>query len=323
MLIPSEYLNYENTKFSKSRSIGVFGDQAKDTGIPTSVFRYYLLSSRPETSDTQFEWSSFVLANNSILLANIGNFVNRIVKFVNAKFDGVVPAYALGFKDAVKEGDADAKPFDFAAWVGDVQKLLDEYIAEMDGVHLRSGLEKATAISSLGNTLLQGRLDNASLEKEPERTKTVIGYALSLCALLASALSPFVPSTSDSIVAQLNLADGLPLIPDTFDAAAIAPGHKIGKAAYLFSRIDDKKVAEWKDKFGGTAEDKLAEIEAKKKKLADKERKKASKAAKAAQAALAGAGAGAGAEGSAPADAATVATGETKELPVREKPAEK
>ncbi|CAK7245074.1 MAG: methionine--tRNA ligase mes1 [Sporothrix thermara] len=309
----TEYLNYENTKFSKSRSVGVFGDQAKDTGIPTSVFRYYLLSSRPESSDTQFEWSSFVAANNSILLANIGNFVNRIVKFVNAKFDGVVPEYAADYK---------SESFDFAAWVGDVQKLLDEYVTEMDAVHLRSGLEKATAISSQGNTLLQYRLDNASLEKEPERTKTVIGFALSLCALLASILSPFTPSTSDSIAQQLNVP--LPLIPDTFDPAFIKPGHKIGKAAYLFSRIDDKKVAEWKEKFGGTSESRQAEIEAKKKKQADKDKKKAKKAA--AKAAEAAAAASASADGAAPAakaDAATVATGESKELPVREKPAEK
>ncbi|CAK7209513.1 methionine--tRNA ligase mes1 [Sporothrix bragantina] len=305
----TEYLNYENTKFSKSRSVGVFGDQAKDTGIPTSVFRYYLLSSRPESSDTQFEWSSFVAANNSILLANIGNFVNRIVKFVNAKFDGVVPEYSTDYKN---------ESFDFAAWVGDVQKLLDEYVSEMDAVHLRSGLEKATAISSQGNTLLQYRLDNASLEKEPERTKTVIGYALSLCALLASILSPFTPSTSDSIAAQLNVS--LPLIPDSFDAAFIKPGHKIGKAAYLFSRIDDKKVAEWKEKFGGTSESRQAEIEAKKKKQADKDKKKAKKAA--AKAAEAAAAAGGAAPAAKP-DAETVATGEIKELPVREKPAEK
>ncbi|CAG8832770.1 2473_t:CDS:2, partial [Cetraspora pellucida] len=30
-------------------SIGVFGDDAKDTGIPVSVWRYYLISCRPET----------------------------------------------------------------------------------------------------------------------------------------------------------------------------------------------------------------------------------------------------------------------------------
>ncbi len=239
-------------------------------------------------------------ANNSILLANIGNFVNRIVKFVNSKFDGVVPEYSDAYTN---------ESFDFAAWVAEVQKLLDGYIADMDGAHLRSGLEKATAISSQGNNLLQYRLDNASLEKEPERTKTVIGYALSLCSLLASILSPFIPSTSESIAQQLSTS--LQLIPDKFDPAVIEPRHKIGKPVYLFSRIDEKKVIEWKDKFGGTDESRAVELEAKKKKLAEKERKKAKKAA-AKAAAVAG-----------DISAATAATGKTRELPVRGNPAEK
>ena len=46
----TEYLNYEDAKFSKSRGIGVFGDQARDTGIPADIFRFYLLFVRPETS---------------------------------------------------------------------------------------------------------------------------------------------------------------------------------------------------------------------------------------------------------------------------------
>lgn len=36
---------------------GVFGDNAKDTGIPADVWRYYLLSNRPETQDTEFRWA--------------------------------------------------------------------------------------------------------------------------------------------------------------------------------------------------------------------------------------------------------------------------
>lgn len=46
----TEYLNYEDAKFSKSRGVGVFGDQARDTGIPADIFRFYLLFVRPETS---------------------------------------------------------------------------------------------------------------------------------------------------------------------------------------------------------------------------------------------------------------------------------
>ncbi len=33
----TEYLNYEGTMFSKSRGVGVFGDHAKETGIPVEV----------------------------------------------------------------------------------------------------------------------------------------------------------------------------------------------------------------------------------------------------------------------------------------------
>lgn len=51
----TEFLNYEidektgkPKKFSKSRSTGVFGDDAMGTGIPSEVWRYYLLVNRPE-----------------------------------------------------------------------------------------------------------------------------------------------------------------------------------------------------------------------------------------------------------------------------------
>ena len=60
-LSTTEYLNYENGKFSKSRGVGVFGTSAKDTGVPPDVWRYYLLKNRPETGDTQFEWKYFIV----------------------------------------------------------------------------------------------------------------------------------------------------------------------------------------------------------------------------------------------------------------------
>lgn len=80
-----EYLNYEGVKFSKSKNRGVFGPAAKETGIPASVWRYYLLSTRPETADAMFSWVDCVsvdswtgrmadrllnqiTANNSVLL---------------------------------------------------------------------------------------------------------------------------------------------------------------------------------------------------------------------------------------------------------------
>jgi methionyl-tRNA synthetase len=49
-LSTTEYLNYEGGKFSKSRGVGVFGNNAQATGVPSDIWRFYLLSHRPETS---------------------------------------------------------------------------------------------------------------------------------------------------------------------------------------------------------------------------------------------------------------------------------
>lgn len=77
LLFCAEYLNYEDGKFSKSRGIGVFGDMAQDTGIPADIWRFYLLYIRPEGQDSAFSWTDMMIKNNSELLNNLGNFINR------------------------------------------------------------------------------------------------------------------------------------------------------------------------------------------------------------------------------------------------------
>lgn len=225
---------------------------------------------------------------------------SRVIKFVNAKFDGVVPEYSASYTD---------ESFDFPGWIAEVNASLKEYNELMENVHLRAGVKKVLEISSKGNNLLQYRLDNAALAEHPERTKTVIGLALNLCNLLASISSPYMPSSAKSLTEQLNTS--LAFIPETFDAEALKPAHKIGKAAYLFSRIDDKKIPEWRDKYGGTQASRAVEEAAKKKKLEDKERRKARKAEKKAAEGASEAGPSS--------DKPAKIDGTVKSLPIREK----
>lgn len=49
------------------------------------MWRYYLLSNRPEVSDTDFKWSDMRARLNNELLANLGNFVNRALVFTANK----------------------------------------------------------------------------------------------------------------------------------------------------------------------------------------------------------------------------------------------
>ena len=62
-----EYLNYEGGKFSKSHSRGVFGPAAKEVGVPADVWRYYLISVRPETADAMFSWIELVSGTTCVI----------------------------------------------------------------------------------------------------------------------------------------------------------------------------------------------------------------------------------------------------------------
>ncbi|KAK5074274.1 methionine--tRNA ligase mes1 [Lithohypha guttulata] len=279
-LSATEYLNYENGKFSKSRGVGVFGNNAKETGVPPDVWRYFLLKNRPESADTQFEWRSFIDSNNSELLANLGNFVNRIIKLVNSPkaYNSIIPNF-----------DPDNLPESFAPHLEEITTGLKEYLVEMDAVHIRSGLDKAMKLSSAGNGLIQAfKLDNALIASEPELAAAVAATAINLIYLTSAIFEPYLPATSKSIREQLDMP--FLRIPSEEDIANgwkptyIKPGHKIGKAAYLFTRIDEKKADEWRDLFGGNQAERekkrKAEAEAAAKKAAQKEMVKAKKAQK-------------------------------------------
>lgn len=237
-LSTTEYLQYEGGKFSKSRGVGVFGNNAQDTGISPSVWRYYLLSARPESSDTQFSWDDFVARNNSELLANLGNFVNRVIKFSNAKYNGVVADFSTS-----ELGDT------FTLLKADVDGLLTKYNTLMENTKLKSAQDTAMAISSRGNQFLQdNKLDNSLFADHPAKSAAVVGVALNLIHLVSAVIAPFMPETAESIDKQLNAPARR--IPDEF-TIDILGGHHIGKAAYLFKRIDEKQIEEWRNKFGG------------------------------------------------------------------------
>lgn len=258
-LSTTEFLNYEGGKFSKSRNTGVFGTDARITDVPASVWRYYLASVRPETGDTQFSWADFVTRNNSELLANLGNFVNRVVKFTIAKYGGGIPLF-------------DVPPHDSSIYK-EFASRYEQYLDAMERVQLREGIELAMRFSARGNQYLQeSKLDNTLFAEHPQECAEVIGVSLNMIYVLSAMIYPFMPETSIQICKQLN--SPLRRISDTLDFA-LKPGHRLGKAQYLFTRIDSAKIDEWVGKFGGGAaleKEHEAERKAKKeKKLAKKQ----------------------------------------------------
>uniref|UniRef100_A0A8C5IP44 Methionine--tRNA ligase, cytoplasmic n=1 Tax=Junco hyemalis TaxID=40217 RepID=A0A8C5IP44_JUNHY len=238
-LIATEYLNYEDGKFSKSRGVGVFGDMAKDTGIPADVWRFYLLYLRPEGQDSAFCWADLMLKNNSELLNNLGNFINRAGMFVCKFFGGTVPAMALTAEDQ--------------RLLARVTLEMRQYHQLMERVRLRDALRCVLGISRHGNQYIQVNEPWKRIkgdDRDRQRAGTVTGVAVNLAATLAALLQPFVPGISAAIQAQLRIPpERCGLGPGL--TCTLPAGHRVGTVSPLFQKLEPEQVEALRQRFGG------------------------------------------------------------------------
>ncbi len=79
-IVSTEYLNYNDQKFSKSKKIGITALEALDI-YPIDSLRFHLVNNGPEKKDTNFTPEDFTATHNSELLNKFGNLVNRTLKF--------------------------------------------------------------------------------------------------------------------------------------------------------------------------------------------------------------------------------------------------
>lgn len=159
-LSTTDYLNYEDKKFSKSQGTGVFGDDARSTGISPEVWRFYLLVNRPEQSDTIFKWSDLLFKNNSELLAKLGNLCNRVLKFSYSKFEKKCPSVDV----AAVLKDEEIKKF-----LKITHDYVQKYISLLEGVKIKEGLKLVIELSEEGNKFFQDLKPWDLFKTNPER----------------------------------------------------------------------------------------------------------------------------------------------------------
>lgn len=238
-LIATEYLNYEDGKFSKSRGVGVFGDMAKDTGIPADIWRFYLLYLRPEGQDSAFSWSDLMLKNNSELLNNLGNFINRAGMFVCKFFGGTVPNMVLTPDDK--------------RLLARVTLELRQYHQLLEKVRIREALRCILSISRHGNQYIQVNEPWKRIkgdEKDRQHAGTVTGVAVNMASLLAVMLQPYMPSVSLAIQGQLCIPPDSFVLSHDF-TCTLPPGHRVGTVSPLFQKLENDRVEALRRRFGG------------------------------------------------------------------------
>jgi methionyl-tRNA synthetase len=233
------WLNWYGGKFSTSGKRGVFMDTALEL-LPADCWRWYLTANAPEHSDTSFTWDIFQSAVNRDLADVLGNFVNRIAKFCEARFEGVVPAGG-------EPGPLEQKLY------ADVAARLEDLTAQFEAIEIRKTAQALRALWVAGNEYLQEAAPWSAIKTDPARAAVVVRTALNLAALFARVSAPIIPFASETIAAAL----GEPY-PPTWPGADVAAelsrvpaGRKITTPPVLFRKIEDAEIAEWTQRFGG------------------------------------------------------------------------
>ncbi|KAH7660582.1 Methionine--tRNA ligase protein [Dioscorea alata] len=249
----TEYLNYESGKFSKSKGIGIFGNDVKDTNIPAEVWRYYLLTNRPEVSDTLFTWTDLQSKLNNELLNNLGNFTNRVLTFI-AKPTG------LGYNSIIPDASDPESHLLTKTFAVKVSKYVEQYVETMEKVKLKLGLKIAMSLSNEGNAYLQESEFWKLFKTDLVSCSIVMRTSVGVVYLLASIMEPFMPSFSTEVLKQLKLEPGSYLSFDAVEGNVdwarpwdfLPSGHRIGKPEPLFRELKDEVVEYLREKFAGS-----------------------------------------------------------------------
>ena len=231
------WLDYYGGRFSTTHKRGIFMDTALEL-LPPDYWRWWLTANAPESSDATFTWEQFQAQVNADLADVLGNFVNRILKFTETRFEGVVPT---GGEDGPLEVKLQA----------DVAEKLAELTASLEAMEMRKSCQSLRQLWVLGNQYLTEAAPWSAVKIDRDRAAVSVRTGLNLVALFARVSAPVIPFTSQ-VIAQAVGESAPGAWPTGEKALRLLPvGREVKAPEVLFRKVEDTQVAEWIERFGG------------------------------------------------------------------------
>lgn len=206
----TEYLNWiGGDSFSKTRGVGLYCDDALRI-MDAELWRFYLLYNRPESRDVNFSWEELEKAVNGILISNVANLINRILSFVQTKYDHVVP-------DAAVDDEVTRR----------LASTISQYEHAFEDGLLAVALRAVCDLAVFGNEYFQ--------RKRPWATndRTAVAGGAALAQTMAILLLPYMPSFAGSVLSILSIDE-----PAWTDLDRAIGGRTLRPERALLERID-------------------------------------------------------------------------------------
>jgi methionyl-tRNA synthetase len=249
----NEFMNMEGKKISGSMHWGVWMEEALERHDPDPL-RYYLTAVMPETRDSDWSWQGYVDRNNSELVSNWGNLVNRVLNMTNRYFKGVVP-------DPGQLTEQDT------ALLNAIDAGFDSVATLYDACKFRAVAQEALRLSTLVNQYLEETSPWTAAKTDMAATGRSLYTAVQAINALKVMWAPILPFTSQALHEMLGEEGSLfgrqkvetyqestrSHVALTYDAAGavgewtrreIPVDRQLPKPSPLFKKLDDSVVAD-------------------------------------------------------------------------------
>ncbi len=223
------WLLFGEDKMSKSKGNVMYADELCAL-FGVDAVRYYLLKEMPYAQDGSITYELMVSRINSDLANTLGNLVNRTVAMSQKYFDGNVCNTAV------------SDPLDEELQALCL-KTAKEVCAYTEEYRMSDALESIMVLARRSNKYIDETTPwtLAKDEANSPRLQTVLYNLLESIRFIGALLIPFLPTTADSIKAQIGCdISGFESLT-TFGGL---PTGTVGTASPLFGRIDEKKFFE-------------------------------------------------------------------------------
>ena len=225
------WLIQSDGKMSKSKGNVIYADDLVDM-FGVDAVRYFVLHEMPFENDGVISWELLVERLNSDLANTLGNLVNRTISMSNKYFDGEVTNKKV------------AEPVD--------QELIDYALDTrirvsnaMDKLRVADAMTEIFNLFKRCNKYIDETMPWALAKEEDkkDRLATVLYNLVESIIIGATLLEPYMPETSEKILAQLNAPKRK--VNDLVRFGGYKSGTKVtDKPEILFARLDIDEVLE-------------------------------------------------------------------------------
>ena len=210
-------------KMSKSRGNVLYADELVEK-YGVDAIRYYVLREMPFQDDGSISDELITTRYNTDLANILGNLVNRTIGMIKKYFDGEI----LG---DLKHDELDDQ---IKTQARELHILVEKHIEKCE---ISLALEKIWDMLKRLNKYIDETMPwvLAKEEAQKDRLATVMYHLVEGIRISAIMLKPFMPSTAEAILTQLNATHKE--YESAKEFGKTQPNSKVGEASVLFQRL--------------------------------------------------------------------------------------